>query len=74
MLSGANYRRYLKGKLQDLFVSNGFSVSCTDSAEICLFSDLPIDKRSIKFYGNNVKEPYLTSFGIKTAEKVLGIK
>jgi len=71
-LSPSNYKRFLKGKLQDYFMQQGISITTTDSPEIVLFSDKPLTKKSIKYSKqSNLKNPYMTSFSVKQVEILL---
>jgi len=66
-------RRAIKGKLLDKLASEGYSVHCTDSSYIAMFTDKPINKSS-SFLRKGLNEPYLTSFGPVTALKYLDRK
>jgi hypothetical protein len=67
-MSPANYKRHLKGRLQDYFQDKGFIISVTDTPEIVLFSKDKISGKSAKY-----SHGFITSFGIKQAEKILEV-
>jgi hypothetical protein len=72
-MTAVNYKRFLKGKLQDLYMRQGFLITTTESNEIILFSDKPLNKKSYKYdKQKNLKYSFLTSFGTKETEKILG--
>jgi tRNA G26 N,N-dimethylase Trm1 len=62
-------KRYLKSKIVTRLENLGYSVSATDSADIAVFTDRPINNKSIK--AHNARNPYITSFGVKGALKFI---
>lgn len=65
-------KRVIKSKLVDYLESKGFHVSATDSPEIVVFTDKPVNEKSYKYSKqSNLIEPYMTSFGTKGALKLI---
>ena len=65
-------KRGLKSKLVDHFEGEGYKVEATDSANIAIFTDRPVTKRSVEIGKYDCS--YLTSFGEKEAENILNRK
>lgn len=60
-------KRALKGRLVDYYYKKGISVDVTNSANITLFSDVILTKKS-----KEVKDGYyMTSFGVKETMKLI---
>ena len=63
-------RRVLKTNLYDFYEKKGYNINATDTPAIVLFSDKPLNKKSKKV--GNYDCSYITSFGEKEAERILG--
>ncbi len=61
------YKRKLKGEILDKLFSLGFRVGVTDSTTIAVFTDKPVNDTSVKIPCGQ----YITSWGVKGAEKFL---
>jgi len=72
-LSNANYKRLLKGKVQDILWAMGINASVTNSATICFFTDKPWHKNSLYYWkgSHEIDQPYMTSLGVVGAEKFI---
>jgi hypothetical protein len=57
----------------DYYGRKGIKTSCTDSAEIALFSKQPLTAKSAKQSWPGGSQ-YYTSFGAVEAQKLLGVK
>ncbi|RPJ40126.1 MAG: hypothetical protein EHM35_00540 [Planctomycetaceae bacterium] len=68
-MTKANYARKLKGLLQEHYRAKGIDTHCTDSATLTLFSGVPLTAKSKTFNGHT---EYMTTFGPKEAERMLG--
>lgn len=64
-------KRKLKGQMLDLLMDKGFEVSCTDTPVLCFFTDKPVNKSSKQNIINGKQYGFITSFGVRTAEKIL---
>ena len=65
----ANEKRCIKSRLVLKLENLGYSVSATDSAEIAVFTDRPVNNTSAKI--GNYKHSFLTSFGPVSAQKII---
>lgn len=68
----AIYKQKLKGEMQDYLVAQGFTVSVTSTPALVFFTDKRINVKSTPNITNGKQYGYITSFGIKTAQKILG--
>ncbi len=62
-------KRYLKSRIINILEEQGFIATGTDSAEIAVFTDKPINNKSVKL--GNFDVPWITSFGEKGAIKFI---
>ena len=65
------YKRRLKGELLDLLTSLGFVTTCTDTPALVFFTDRRVSQKSVPNMVSGKQYGYITSFGVKTAQKML---
>jgi hypothetical protein len=68
-MKATSYERHvLKSKLMNHFESKGIKTEGTNSSEICLFSTVALNAKSIKLKGGT----FITSWGVAGALKEIG--
>ena len=66
----ATQLRKIKGNLVDVLKGMGYLVSCTDTPNIVMFTDKPINNKTVKI-SRGYDTPYCTSFGPVGATKFI---
>ncbi len=61
----ANEKRAIKSRLVNVLEEMGFKWQATDTPEIVIFTDKPVNEKSVR-YGES-DTPYITSWGVKGA-------
>jgi len=72
MALSALQKRTLKTNLFDKLEESGFAVGATDTPDIVFFTDKIINSKSKRYSTQkNLVHPYITSFGVVGAKKLL---